>query len=97
MNTFEIIEMFASKIYKTYANTTEIKIMIGNTANHYSWFPGPGTIQVTVSDKLEMKIDVVSIQAMTLSQIRDFKDDLNKAIVLMSVVQGMIDIENSKE
>ena len=97
MNTFEIIEMFASKIYKTYANTTEIKIMIGNTANHYSWFSGPGTIQVTVSDKLEMKIDTVSIQTMTLSQIRDFKDDLNKAIVLMSVVQGMIDIENSKE
>ena len=97
MNTFEIIEMFASKIYKTYTNTTEIKIMIGNTANNYSWFPGPGTIQVTVSDKLEMKIDVVSIQAMTLSQIRDFKDDLNKAIVLMSVIQGMIDIENSKE
>ena len=96
MNNFENIKKFLIDNYRAYDYDDSVRVMFGNKAVFYSWFVGPGTIQVTISDKKEIKIDVVSIKEMNLEEIIDFQIDLGNAVVVMDYVSSLFK-KNSKE
>lgn len=93
MNNFENIKKFAIENYRAFNHDDSVRVMFGNKKVHYSWFPGPGTIQVTISNNSETKIDAVSIKDMNLNDIMDFQTDLRNAVGLMDFVKNV----NSKE
>jgi hypothetical protein len=93
MNNFETIRKFLIDNYRAFDHDDSVRVMFGNKTVHYSWFTGPGTIQVTISNNLEMKIDAVSIKEMNLNDIIDFQTDLRNAVGLMNFVKTV----NSKE
>lgn len=90
MNNFENTKKFLIDNYRAFDYDDSVRVMFGNKTVHYSWFPGPGTIQVTITDKKEIKIDAVSIKEMNLNDIMNFQNDLKNAISLMAFAKVAI-------
>lgn len=75
-----------SVVFDTYEG---ICLMFGNKEIHYSWFPGPGEIKLSVNliGDFKITVDSISIQNMSLEQTDKFLKELERAIYVGKLIE----------
>lgn len=76
-----------NRIFDTYRG---IHLMFGNMENHYSWFPGPGEIKLSVmfeDDKENITIDSNSLKNANFDEASTFQHVLRRVLFVARLIK----------